>query len=96
MEPRTYTANVYDNGIGGWRLYVTSMTAGTWPSHTWSSHPAVPTLAERLTVLAALGFAPAPGPDGAEWRWSEYCEEIDAPSSPAVLTASLAVQEVTR
>ncbi|MGW6784411.1 DUF6303 family protein [Streptomyces sp. NPDC054987] len=52
-----------------WQLYV-AMTGpvGEWPTFTWPTTTAIPTLHQRRNALAYLGFVLA---EDAEWEWTE-------------------------
>lgn len=77
---------------GRWRLYVVlSNMSDQWPEHRFPGGSPVPTLAERSRALNALGYALT---DGTEWRWIEDSEDPDDPSTPVVLIAAAAVEEV--
>lgn len=52
-----------------WQLYVA--VAGPvrdWPVHTWPTSAEVPSIENRETALASLGFVLV---DGTEWEWAE-------------------------
>lgn len=70
-----------------WELYlVVYNTTDQWPAHKWpaSRRHQVPTIDERTSALAALGYAPAPD---AEWRWQETTDPgyHGHPSAPTFL-----------
>ncbi|MEV6728800.1 DUF6303 family protein [Streptomyces sp. NPDC051364] len=71
-----------------WHLFVVLMTETRWPSHEWLDGTSIPTPAERVRVLADLGYEIEPG---AEWSWIEGdpAEDWDA---PVLLMASVSVR----
>ncbi|MGC9381534.1 DUF6303 family protein [Streptomyces sp. MH13] len=80
------------NGAGGWRLYVVVFGESEWPTFRWERSGPVPTVAERRTVLAALGYEVAPG---AAWTWTEDYRDPDDDSTPTVLIAAVDVRTRT-
>jgi hypothetical protein len=79
---------------GRWRLYVALLNAGAapWPEFSFERAEPVPTFTERADALSVLGYEPIPG---AEWRWTEYSDDPDDPSSPVVLIAAIRVRSRT-
>ncbi|MFE1729945.1 DUF6303 family protein [Streptomyces bacillaris] len=54
---------------GEWELYVvTDRISLEWPEHSFGRSGPVPTVQERVDVLARLGFVLT---EGAEWEWLE-------------------------
>ncbi|MEU8770224.1 DUF6303 family protein [Streptomyces griseus] len=52
---------------GTWKLFVlTGYEPREWPVHGFNRAEPVPTVPERVAVLATLGYAAR---DGAEWKW---------------------------
>lgn len=64
-----YGARLSNSFRGEWELYVVTDRIGLeWPEHSFGRSGPVPTVQERVDVLARLGFAPR---DGVEWEWLE-------------------------
>ncbi|MGW2582363.1 DUF6303 family protein [Streptomyces virginiae] len=65
-----HSARLSNGYNGDWEVYV--VTSGTpsllWPEHDFGRTLPVPTTAERITALAALGYEAV---DGAKWDWQE-------------------------
>ncbi|MEU0162193.1 DUF6303 family protein [Streptomyces sp. NPDC006261] len=65
----TYGARLSNSFQGEWELYViTDRISLEWPEHSFGRSGPVPTVQERVDVLARLGFVL---PDGAGWEWRE-------------------------
>ncbi|WP_334664874.1 DUF6303 family protein [Streptomyces cyaneofuscatus] len=65
----TYGARLSNSFQGEWELYViTDRISLEWPEHSFGRSGPVPTVQERVDVLARLGFVLA---DGAGWEWQE-------------------------
>jgi hypothetical protein len=65
----TYSARLSNSFDGTWELYVASdRPTAEWPEYLFSRTAPVPTLDERSTAIAALGYEIA---DGAKWEWHE-------------------------
>ncbi|MFF1343645.1 DUF6303 family protein [Streptomyces sp. NPDC058290] len=77
------------NSGGRWRLYVVLMGVSKWPEHRWPGAASVPTLAERVHALAALGYEIVP--EG-RWEWLEDCTDPLDARSPVLLIASVPVR----
>ncbi|WAE65269.1 DUF6303 family protein [Streptomyces cavourensis] len=64
-----YGARLSNSFQGEWELYVvTDRISLEWPEHSFGRSGPVPTVQERVDVLARLGFVPT---EGAEWEWQE-------------------------
>ncbi|MFE3471261.1 DUF6303 family protein [Streptomyces bacillaris] len=64
-----YGARLSNSFQGEWELYVvTDGISLEWPEHSFGRSGPVPTVQERVDVLARLGFVPT---EGAEWEWQE-------------------------
>lgn len=81
------------NGRSYWRIYVCLMGETHWPEHVFRGTK-VPTLAQRVTALAALGYVVAL-PQDDEWQCWDWCESrtaYDDPSGAVTLIASVQVR----
>ncbi|SDM65937.1 DUF6303 family protein [Streptomyces wuyuanensis] len=83
------TAQMSSSG-GPWRLYVALMGSTKWPDYRWERPTPVPTIAERRTVLATLGYEQVPG---SEWSWIEDTTTYGDDGSPVLLIAAVEVRE---
>ncbi|ATY96988.1 DUF6303 family protein [Streptomyces cavourensis] len=64
-----YGARLSNSFRGEWELYVvTDGISLEWPEHSFGRSGPVPSVQERVDVLARLGFVPT---EGAEWEWQE-------------------------
>ncbi|MEU2990877.1 DUF6303 family protein [Streptomyces griseoincarnatus] len=86
---RTLTAQMSSDGRA-WRLYVVVYGETQWPTFRWEPTAPVPTVAERRTALATLGYEVAPG---AVWSWTEDSRDPDDDSTPVLLIAAVDVRE---
>lgn len=88
----TYTAQM--SGHDGWHLYIAlfASLSGRWPECKWEQSAPVPTVAERATVLAKLGYEIVPG---TEWEWCESSDDPDDPTSAVHLIAAVTVRRVS-
>ncbi|PJM93550.1 DUF6303 family protein [Streptomyces sp. CB01373] len=87
---RTLTAQMSSDGGRPWRLYVVLLGETEWPTFQWERSAPAPTIAERRTALARLGYEMAPG---AEWSWIEDSKVYSDDSTPVVLIAAVDVRE---
>ncbi|MFF1779619.1 DUF6303 family protein [Streptomyces virginiae] len=66
----THSARLAKSCFAGWEIYIVtdSPLPGDWPEHSFDRVSPVPTLAERTSALAVLGYEVV---DGAKWEWHE-------------------------
>ncbi|MFF1338137.1 DUF6303 family protein [Streptomyces sp. NPDC058290] len=85
----THTARLVNSCFGEWEIYVATASPSPrdWPEHLFARTSPVPTLAERTTALAVLGYQVE---DGQRWEWNE----LDDDTGPVRLFASIKVRQI--
>lgn len=86
----THSARVANGYYGTWEVYVVtdSPSPKDWPDHDFARTSPAPTLAERATALALLGYEIV---DGAQWEW---CELDGEDTDPVRLLGSVNVRRI--
>lgn len=92
MTAQTFRAQMANND-GQWHAYVVLLgkPASSWPEYDWGRTAPVPTIAERTSALAAMGYEVVPG---GEWEWTECGTVDEGASEPVVLIAAVTVRPV--
>ncbi|WP_285526432.1 DUF6303 family protein [Streptomyces lavendulae] len=73
----THSARLAHSPFGEWEIYVvTDGPSQCWPTYTFRRIQPIPTLAERNTALAHLGYEAAD--DDAVWEWMEMRDTAKA------------------
>ncbi|MFE2877472.1 DUF6303 family protein [Streptomyces roseus] len=84
----TLTARLVNSCCGEWEVYVATGTPvpRDWPEHLFTRTSPIPTVAERTSALAGLGYEVA---EGQRWEWDEL---DDDDTGPVRLVASVTVR----
>ncbi|MCQ4044653.1 DUF6303 family protein [Streptantibioticus rubrisoli] len=82
------------NTSGAWVLYIVlyDVSASRWPERRWRTGEPIPTPVQRAECVSTLGYEVLPG---VEWEWCETSRDLDDPTSPVELIATVAVRPST-